>query len=253
MDRPHDWSPDGKWIAVSLGRRDRTVHIGRSQQSTPPSRTLVCRLAGPTRVVFSPDGRFIAYDLPVGDRPARDVFVMDTRTRLATPTIVHRANDVVAGWAPNGTSLLFTSDRSGSIGVWEVPMANGAPAGTPTLLKSDLGSRSFSISVTSAGTLFYGLQTASLNVYTAEWTSRRAGSWRRLPKRRRRIPSETRARTGLLMVDWRSCRIAAERVGDHGVVRRELRADSRVAARDGRIPTRSFGPGRIDQRFKAPI
>ena len=166
---PHDWSPDGKWIAVSLGRRDRTVHIGRVSTVDAAFEELSSvDWRGPTRVVFSPDGRFVAYDLPVGGRPARDVFVMDPRTRVATPTIVHRANDVVAGWAPNGTSLLFTSDRSGSIGVWGVPMANGAPAGTPTLLKSDLGSRSFSISVTSAGTLFYGLQTASLNVYTAE-------------------------------------------------------------------------------------
>ena len=119
-------------------------------------------------MVFSPDGRFIAYDLAVADANQRDVFIIDIDERREIPVVVHAANDVIAGWAPDGTTLLFTSDRSGSNGVWAVPVAKGAPAGAARLVKPDLGSRAFAIGVASSGSLVYWRQPSSLNVYVAE-------------------------------------------------------------------------------------
>ena len=133
---PWDWSPDGKWIAVSLKHVDRTASmclVSTQDGSLVELKPVDWR--GATRMVFSPDGRFIAYDLAVVDANQRDVFIIDIDERREIPVVVHAANDVIAGWAPDGTTLLFTSDRSGSNGVWAVPVAKGAPAGAARLVK----------------------------------------------------------------------------------------------------------------------
>ena len=85
-------------------------------------------LRGPARMVFSPDGRYLAYDLSVQSTAQRDVFVMDTVRRRTAPAGIVPSNDLLAGWSPDGSTLLFTSDRSGALGVWSVSMASGKPA-----------------------------------------------------------------------------------------------------------------------------
>ena len=67
--------------------------------------------------------------------------------------MAHPGQNAVMGWSPNGTQLLVASDRAGSMGLWAVPMANGAAHGTPALLKSNFGTF-WSLGVTTRGTLF---------------------------------------------------------------------------------------------------
>lgn len=69
------------------------------------------------------------------------------------PAVAHSANDAVMGWSPDGTRLLFRSDRTGSWALWAQPFADGAAQGSPELLKSDIG-RSVSLGVTTSGALF---------------------------------------------------------------------------------------------------
>ena len=166
---PWDWSPDGKWIAVSVGRPDRTVHMALLSIADNVLTTLkTADWRGPSRMVFSPDARLVAYDIAIDDTGQRDVFVMDVRTHRETAVVVNARNDLVAGWTPDGRSILFTSDRSGYIGVWERPIENGAPAGKEKLIAQDLGPRSFTIGVTNRGALVYGKRLSSLNVHVAE-------------------------------------------------------------------------------------
>ena len=81
--------------------------------------------------------------------------------------VISPSNDLLAGWSPDGSTLLFTSDRSGALGVWGVSMASGKPAEAPRMIKPDLGSRAFTITVTASGTLIYGVQASSQNVHIA--------------------------------------------------------------------------------------
>jgi Tol biopolymer transport system component len=151
-----------------MARRDGTLHMGLV--SVKESRWTDLKSVvggGPAKIVFAPDGQSLTYDLPVGDTPQHDVLLMDLSTHRETPLVVDRANDEVVGWTRAGTSLLFTSDRSGAIGLWDLPFADGAP-GQARLIKSDLGSRTFTIGLTAAGALVYGKQTSTLNVYLAE-------------------------------------------------------------------------------------
>lgn len=156
-----DWSPDGKWVAAAFELADETGQIGviavtdgsfRSLKTV--DRGVVAKLANPSSIFFSPDGKYVAYDRPpTGTRQQRDVFVLAIDGNRDIPAVVHGANDFVMGWSPDGTRLLFRSDRTGSWGLWAQPFVDGAAQGAPELLKSDIG-RSVSLGVTASGTLY---------------------------------------------------------------------------------------------------
>lgn len=42
-------------------------------------------------------------------------------------------------WFPDGSRLLFRSDRAGTDGLWAIGVSNGRPQGVETLLKKDVG------------------------------------------------------------------------------------------------------------------
>ena len=56
-------------------------------------------------------------------------------------------------WSPDGTRLLFSSDRTGTVGLWAVSFADGKLQGPPELLRSDIG-LSTSLGMTDSGTLY---------------------------------------------------------------------------------------------------
>jgi Tol biopolymer transport system component len=152
---PFDWSPDGKWIAVAVSRKDGTRQIGLIGAADGSLRVLKSLdWKEPTKIFFSPDGRYIAYDLmPTDSRDERHIFLMAVDGSHETAIVVHPSQNVIMGWAPDGRHLLFASDRSGSFGLWVVPVEDGKSAGTPTLVKADIAS-SWSLGLTAAGTMF---------------------------------------------------------------------------------------------------
>lgn len=42
------------------------------------------------------------------------------------------------GWSVDGSRLLFASDRSGAVGLWQLPVGDGRPQGPPDLIKSSV-------------------------------------------------------------------------------------------------------------------
>jgi Tol biopolymer transport system component len=58
----------------------------------------------------------------------------------------------MVGWSPDGTRLLFKSDRSGSTDLWALEFAGGKPRGSPELIKRDL--RGFTLGMTASGSLY---------------------------------------------------------------------------------------------------
>ena len=157
---PYHWSPDGKSIAVQLERKDRTTQIGLVSAANGLLRVLKSvDWRGTTKMFFSPDGRYLAYDLVSGqDSEQHDVFVLAVDGSREIPAVVHEANDVVAGWTPDGKHLLFGSDRTGALSVWALPFAGGKPAGRPKLIKSDVGGFQV-LGVTQSGALYFGVGT----------------------------------------------------------------------------------------------
>lgn len=179
---PYDWSRDGRWIAVQLHRRDRTVQIALVGAS---GSLRVLKSVGwqeSTAMFFSPDSRYLAFDLPVDAGSAqRDVFVLAIDGSRERQAVVHAANDIVLGWTPDGSHLLFGSDRTGSMGLWALPVRDGTAAGDARLVKPDIG-RPRAMGVTRSGALHFAVRTDGPDVYVAS-ADFESGSVLRAPTR----------------------------------------------------------------------
>ena len=158
-----DWSPDGQWLAVDMGSqlglisvRDGSLQILKSGD-----------WRGPTRATFSPDGRYVAFDLTVGQAPGLhyDIFVVAIDGSRETPIVVGPSDDTVMAWSTDGRHLLFASDRTGPVSLWALPMADGRPQGTATAVAADVQRRSLGVSTT--GGLYIGTSLSEEDVNVA--------------------------------------------------------------------------------------
>lgn len=167
VDKPYDWSADGRSIAVAVSRKGETGQIAILTVGDGSLRVLKSVHGRvPDRIFFSPDSRYIAYDLPASaSSKQRDVFVMAVEGAGEIPAAVHTADDGVLGWSADGQQLLFSSDRTGSPGLWAQPIVEGRPQGRAELLKADIGGV-FSLGLTAAGTLYVykGISSRDVNV-----------------------------------------------------------------------------------------
>ena len=148
---PQDWSPDGKWIAAWLSRWDSSQQIGLVSAQDGSLRVLKSVDGKPSRMFFSPDGKYLAYD-PPATTGQRDIFVLATDASSEIAAVVHPSGDRLAGWSPDGTRLLFSSDRSGSSDLWALEFAGGKTRGSPQLIKRDV--RGLSLGITASGSLY---------------------------------------------------------------------------------------------------
>jgi Tol biopolymer transport system component len=115
---------------------------------------------------FSPDGRWIAYDVqPDSNSSVRDIALLATDASREIPLVQHPARDLAPIWTPDGKRVLFSSDRTGTFGLWAINVAAGKPEGSPELVKSNLG-LIHSLGFTRDGSLYYALGWKE-DVYTA--------------------------------------------------------------------------------------
>ncbi len=151
---PGNWSLDGQWLAVRLTRRDKTEQIALVAVKDGSLRVLKSQPRSDTsKLFFSPDSKYLAYDLPTGDSGTRrDVFVLALDGSREIPAVVHPADDGLMGWSPDGRQLLFTSDRTGSRGLWALAVVDGKPQGAPEQIKADIAGGSMGL--TSGGALY---------------------------------------------------------------------------------------------------
>jgi len=164
------WSPDGKFLLVSLYGKEARNHLVLVSISDGRSRTLKSadRPAPPGRASFSPDGRFLLYHAPSrADRRQRDIYLLSIDGGAETPLVEHPAQDTNPVWTPDGKRVLFVSDRGGTAGLWAVAVAGGKPQGAPQLVKADLG-RIIPLGISSSGSYYYALSTGMTDVYVAD-------------------------------------------------------------------------------------
>jgi Tol biopolymer transport system component len=175
-----DWSPDGNHVLAAIYSEQapaggRSIELGLISAEDGTVTLLKTNLETrsmnpePWGFVLSPDGKTIAYDITMEDKPnlKRDIMLLPVEGGQVTPLIDHPAYDTVIDWTPNGKGLLFLSDRTGSEGVWFVRFEGRKAQGDPQLIKSGAGPIE-SLGMTSAGKLFYGLQGGATDVYKVE-------------------------------------------------------------------------------------
>jgi Tol biopolymer transport system component len=164
-----DWTPDGQQVAAVFRHRDGNHSLGLVAVRDGAIRTLA-RLGQriPVSAYVSPDGRYLAYDLPAESGPSRrNIYSMNLASGGVVALVDHPSNDLVLGWAPDGRSVLFASDRTGTVDAWAVPVAEGRAAAEPFLVRKDTG-RVWPMGFTAAGAYYYGLQTGLSDVYEAD-------------------------------------------------------------------------------------
>jgi len=166
--KPTFWSMDGKYIlALVFGKKilNQIVLFSTADGSMKTLKTPFWIY--PKMMGMSPDGRWIVYSL--NQEPPyiqHDIFLLSTDGTQDIPLVEHPANDVFPVWAPDGKSILFTSNRSGTLDVWGIPMADAKAQGPPVMVKKDIG-RFLPLGFTRKGSFYYGLRTGTEDAYVA--------------------------------------------------------------------------------------
>jgi Tol biopolymer transport system component len=186
--RPFEWSKDCKWIAVQVERADSVTQIGLLSVQDGTLRVLrSVDWRGTSNVAFSPDGRYIAYDLPESDTTQkRDVFTLAVDGSRGTTLVANSADDSMVGFSRDG-QLLFSSDRTGSQALWAQQFVDGKVLGSPVNVKPDFGSP-WIHGVTASGALYITKAVSDSDVYIVPFDLR-AGKLAGNPVGVQRFPS----------------------------------------------------------------
>ena len=163
---PRDWSADGSRIlAIVYGPPHRMVWVSASDGSIRKIKDTGSEYPG--KFDISPDGRFIAYDLPQKKgTKTRDVFLLDLRDNREIRLAEHPANDRLLGWTPNGKWILFASDRSEKWDAWLLGINDGVPSGPPRMVKANIGDVG-AVGFASNGDYYFSIYDLRHNVYVA--------------------------------------------------------------------------------------
>jgi TolB protein len=120
------WSPDSRRLAyVSFEGDQQAIYIQTLRSGTRDR--VSARTGVNSSPVFSPDGRQLALTLSP-DPGNLEIFTLDLGTQVLRRLTDNPAIDTEAVWSPDGQTIYFTSDRSGSPQVYRVPVAPGGRA-----------------------------------------------------------------------------------------------------------------------------
>jgi Tol biopolymer transport system component len=167
---PFGWTSDGKQILTTFFGPENIcgiAFISTLDGSVKDKKALSLKVPWGAKMSLSPDGRYIAGTyLPSEDSANRDIFLLSIDGDRETKLVEHPADDVLIGWSPDGRQVLFTSDRTGSIGIWFAHISDGKAEGMPEFLRGNLGNIQ-PLGMTRDGKLYYGGSSGSSDVFVA--------------------------------------------------------------------------------------
>lgn len=119
------WSPDSRQLAyVSFENNVSSIFV---QTLRTGNRIKISSRPGINGApAFSPDGRKLVVTLGGVDGNL-DINVLDLKTRRFTRLTTNRSIDTEGAWSPDGSTIYFTSDRSGGPQIYKVSASGGRP------------------------------------------------------------------------------------------------------------------------------
>ncbi|MDP2998690.1 MAG: tetratricopeptide repeat protein [Bryobacterales bacterium] len=160
---PTDWSPDGKSILVLFehgkqgSNQSGTAEIAAVASSGGALKVLKTyeyEVRHRPKILYSPDGNYIAWDHPV--RPGSgdtDLVIMPAAGGPEARIAENPGSDKLVGWTAAG-HLVFLSDRTGRLGLYIVRMSGGKQLGEPQELRANLPAIE-PVGLSANGTFFY--------------------------------------------------------------------------------------------------
>ncbi len=166
---PCDWSPDGKQIlACMYFNENRIQAAGLINVEDGSMRVLRTLEEWPGKMCFTKDGGYIIYDRQQEENSSvRDIYLLPVNGDDEIPLVSNLADDFFLGLAPDGESILFSSDRDGSSSIYVIKMEDGIPAGDPILVKSGMKTGE-ALGFTPEGSFYYALNEKVSDIYMAE-------------------------------------------------------------------------------------
>ncbi|UCE47543.1 MAG: PD40 domain-containing protein, partial [Phycisphaerales bacterium] len=163
---PLDWSENGHEILAGIRGEDEKVHLLWVSTSDGSIREITTLgEASPSRVDLSPHGRYVAYDYPQTDGESkRDILVYDLKNQSQIAVVEHPADDKLLGWTPDGRSVFFASNRTGTWDGWIVEFGDAQLKHAPRLVKTALGDAR-PVGLTQKGEFYFGLTEYRSDVY----------------------------------------------------------------------------------------
>lgn len=174
----HEWSQNEKLLAASMFMKDRsfqyllfdidnnTVHVLTKDFFKSMNYNFQ-----QTKICFSPDNRFVAYDRGNGGWYPRDIFYQNiANVGIELKLIQNWGNDLLLGWAPDNRTVLFASDHSGKWNLMTAELEDGKLRGNPGVLIEDVGNifGSFgfvSLGFKKDGSYFYTIGRPEVSLY----------------------------------------------------------------------------------------
>jgi Tol biopolymer transport system component len=158
---PLAWSPDGTHLLTEFINADGTRDMRLVAVLDGSARLLKALGKNPSPGgAFSPDGRHIAWATREG------LSLFDLQTGAESPLIADQSNHGVLGWVPDGTHILFSSERSGSADAWLIAVADGKVKGEPVFVKKDWGFKPMGF--TRSGAFYYAVNNNVGDIRIAE-------------------------------------------------------------------------------------
>ena len=167
---PLGWTPDSKRLLAihayddSRGAEYSFISINDGSRSFVKSFKMD-KSDLPYDGSISPDGRYIVYSVRSANAKIRGIFAIAADGSHETPLIQGTANDTRPFWTPDGKAVVFTSDRSGTVDLWLIGIADGKPQGSPKLLRANIGE--IGLGFVRDGSYYYGTRTQEDDVYMA--------------------------------------------------------------------------------------
>jgi Tol biopolymer transport system component len=169
---PCGWTPNGKHILAIVTNNEKLSRIALISASDGKARTIKEFKSGaPGKLCLSPDGQWIAFAYP-NEVPWRkssektDIYLLAVDGSREVPLVAHPADDCLLGWTPDGKSILFSSDRSGTWDAWIQLVENGRVGGDSRLIRRDFGDpKIMPMGFTKDGSFYYGVRISLDDIY----------------------------------------------------------------------------------------
>lgn len=169
VDRIEGWTPDEKYVFVSLWYKDRTVSIAKISTYDGQMEELIKSdhsVSGFSRL--SPNGQYIAHNFTKEKYSSNlDIRLYSLNGAPPVDIITHPAKDKLIDWSPGGEYILFESDRVGDTGIWALAINNGKPIGEAKLIKTFSGGL-MPMGFTDNGDFYFYESQRGEDVYTAQ-------------------------------------------------------------------------------------